>query len=73
MAFEIDLNILHNFLNIERERNLAMKEISEILGYDISFSEEEIQNNALEAYSKYISKEINKEVETWMKSLFSKT
>ena len=37
MAFEIDLNILHNFLNIERERNLAMKEISEILGYDISF------------------------------------
>jgi len=73
MAINIDLNTLQKLINIEEERNLAMQELSEQLGIDISFSKEEVLKNAMDAYSNYISQEINNEVETWMKSLFLKT
>ena len=39
-----------------------MKELSEILGIDFTFSEDEIMKNALEEYGKAIKKEINKAV-----------
>ena len=73
MAIKIDFNVLNRFIKVHEERNLAMKELSEQLGIDISFSDEEVLQHAMEEYSNYISNEINKEVETWMKSLFSKT
>ena len=73
MAINIDFNALQKLINIEEERNLAMQELSEQLGIDISFSKEEVLKNAMDAYSNYISQEINNEVETWMKSLFLKT
>ena len=41
------------FLKIERERQLAMKELSMMLGYDVSFSEEELLDNAGKAYANY--------------------
>ena len=66
---ELNLRVFDDLLRIEKERNLAMKELSESLGIDISFSEDEIMKNALQAYEKYI--ELTKEVEGWMKSLFS--
>ena len=62
---------LLEIIAIQEERQLAMKELSEQLGIDISFSDEEVLQYAMEEYSKYISTEINKEVELWMKSLFS--
>ncbi len=68
---ELNLKVFDDLLKIEKERNLAMKELSESLGIDISFSEEELMNNALQAYEKYIQRELTKEVEGWMKSLFS--
>jgi len=68
---EMNLRVFNDLLQIERERQLIMQELSENLGIDISFSEEEIMNNALSAYEKHIDKEITKEVEGWMKSLFS--
>ena len=68
---ELNLRVFDDLLRIEKERNLAMKELSESLGIDISFSEEELMNNALQAYEKYIQRELTKEVEGWMKSLFS--
>tara|TARA_X000001382_G_scaffold49111_1_gene33265 strand:+ start:49 stop:261 length:213 start_codon:yes stop_codon:yes gene_type:complete len=68
---EMNLRVFNDLLQIERERQLIMQELSENLGIDISFSEEEIMNNALSAYEKHIDKEITKEVEKWMKSLFS--
>tara|TARA_E500000318_G_scaffold112012_1_gene133383 strand:+ start:3382 stop:3594 length:213 start_codon:yes stop_codon:yes gene_type:complete len=68
---ELNLRVFDDLLKIEKERNLAMKELSESLGIDISFSEEELMNNALQAYEKYIQRELTKEVEGWMKSLFS--
>ena len=68
---ELNLRVFDGLLQIEKERNLAMQQLSENLGIDISFSEEEILNNALQAYEKYINRELTKEVEGWMKSLFS--
>jgi len=68
---EMNLQVFNDLLKIERERQLVMQDLSQNLGIDISFSEEEIMNNALSAYEKHIDKEITKEVEGWMKSLFS--
>ncbi len=73
MAFKLDMNKLNELMLIEQERQLAMEDLSEQLGVDISFSKEEVLQNAMDAYSNYISQEINKEVEEWMKSLFLKT
>jgi len=55
--FNIDL-----FIEIQRERAKAMEELSEILGMDFTFSEDEIIKNALEEYDKAIKKEIEKAV-----------
>jgi len=71
MAFEIDIKKLEELYEIEKERQLAMKELSEQLGYDISFSDDETIENALQAYNMYISKSVEQEVLALMKSLFS--
>jgi len=71
MAIEIDLSKFNELLQIQKERQLAMKELSESLGIDITFSDDEVIKFAMEAYEKQINKEINMEVERWMKSLFS--
>ena len=71
MATKLDLSKFNELLMIEQERQLAMKELSDILGVDISFSDEEVMNNTLDAYSKFINKQLSAEVEMWMKSLFS--
>ena len=71
MAFEIDIKKLEELYEIEKERQLAMKELSEQLGYDISFSDDETIENALQAYNMYLSKSVEREVLALMKSLFS--
>lgn len=68
---ELNLRVFDDLLRIEKERNLAMQELSQALGIDISFSEDEIMKNAMDAYEKHINRELTKEVEAWMKSLFS--
>jgi len=71
MAVEINVKKLHELYEIEKERQLAMKELSEQLGYDISFSDEETIENALQSYNMYLSKSVETEVLALMKSLFS--
>tara|TARA_R100001163_G_C5064448_1_gene202074 strand:+ start:906 stop:1121 length:216 start_codon:yes stop_codon:yes gene_type:complete len=71
MAIEIDLSKFNELLQIQKERQLAMKELSESLGTDITFSDDEVVKFAMEAYEKEINKQISAEVENWMKSLFS--
>jgi len=71
MAIEIDLSKFNELLQIQKERQLAMKELSESLGTDITFSDDEVIKFAMEAYEKEINKQITAEVENWMKSLFS--
>ena len=68
---ELNLRVFDDLLRIEKERNLAMKEVSDSLGIDITFRDDEIMNNAMRAYEEYINRELTKEVEGWMKSLFS--
>tara|TARA_R100000278_G_scaffold123203_1_gene111923 strand:- start:757 stop:972 length:216 start_codon:yes stop_codon:yes gene_type:complete len=71
MAIEIDLSKFNELFRVQKERQLAMKELSESLGTDITFSDDEVMKFAMEEYSKQIDKKINAEVEKWMKSLFS--
>ncbi len=71
MAIEIDMKVFDELLKIQKERKLAMDELSLALGYDVSFSEEEVKQFAMEEYEKLISKKINEEVQKWMKSLYS--
>ena len=70
MAVEINVQKLHELYEIEKERQLALKELSEQLGYDISFSDKEVMENALQSYNMYISKSVEREVLLLMKSLF---
>lgn len=71
MAIEIDLSKFNELLQIQKERQLAMQAVSESLGIDIGFSDDEVIKFAMEAYEKEINKQITTEVERWMKSLFS--
>jgi len=50
------------FIQAQKERAKAMKELSDMLGMDFTFSEDEIMKNALEEYGKAIKKEIDKAV-----------
>jgi len=59
------------YLDIEKERQLALKDLSEILGIDITFSDEEMKRNAEENFAKSFNKKIEKELNKWMKSAFS--
>ena len=68
---KIDFSKLNELIAIQKERQLIMKELSENIGIDISFSDEEVIKFAEEAYAKNIEKQIVEEVETWMKSLLS--
>ncbi len=71
MAIEIDMKVFNELLQIQKERKLAMDELSLVLGYDVSFSDDEVKQFAMEEYEKYINKQINEEVQKWMKSLYS--
>ena len=66
----IQIREFEKFLKIEKERQLATQELSEILGIDISLSDEEVIRNAQENFAKEYSKRIRKEVNSWMKSAF---
>ena len=68
----IDIPKLDEFkrlLNIEKERQLAMIELSNSLGIDISFSNEEIIKNAEEKYTQAVNKKIAEDINKWMKSI----
>ena len=71
MAIKVDFSKFKELLAIQEERKLAMDVLSEQLGIDISFSDEEVIKFAEEAYAKHIQEQVNEEVETWMKSAFS--
>ena len=59
------------YLQIQKERQLALQEVSEVLGIDIGFSDEEVIKNAEEAFAKAVGEKMNKEINEWMKSAFS--
>ena len=69
-SMAVSLKDFNRYLAIEKERQAALEELSEILGFDGSFSEEEMINNASESYSKAVSEQIKKEAAEWMKFRF---
>lgn len=71
MSVKIDISKFRELVSIQKERQLAMQALSESIGVDISFSDEEVVKFATEEYEKLIEQKINKEVEMWMKSLLS--
>jgi len=70
MAIKVDFSKWKELIEIQKERKLAMDVLSEQLGIDISFSDEEVMKFAEEAYSKHIEEQVLDEVEKWMKSAF---
>tara|TARA_R110000823_G_scaffold257033_4_gene378851 strand:+ start:147 stop:359 length:213 start_codon:yes stop_codon:yes gene_type:complete len=70
MAIKVDFSKWKELIEIQKERKLAMDVLSEQLGIDISFSDEEVMKFAEEAYSKHIEEQVLDEVEKWMKLAF---
>jgi DNA-binding ferritin-like protein (Dps family) len=70
LAIKLNVQKFTEFLEIQRERQLAMQELSQVLGIDISFSDEEIIKYATEQYENYVNSQVEKEVSLLMKSLF---
>ena len=61
------MNKFQEYLNIQKERNLLMKDVSKLLGVDFTFSEKEMVASAEESLAKFIEKEIVAEMDKWMK------
>ena len=70
MAIKVDFTLFKELLSIQKETQLVLQELSADLGYDISFSDDEVMQFAQEAYAEAIEKQLTKEVEEWMKSAF---
>jgi len=54
-------------LENEKERNETLKEIQAEIGFDISFSDEQVFKNAMDRFKLQLDKEIAEEISTWMK------
>ena len=61
------ISIFRKMLNLEKERQLATQELSQLLGIDISFSDEEVIKNAQDATVKHIEKELVKKINNMVK------
>lgn len=58
---------MQELIEIQKERQQATRELSEILGIDVSFSDEEIVQFAEEKLEEYINKETERMMKKWMK------
>jgi hypothetical protein len=68
---KISTKSFKEYLKIQKERQLEMKELSEQIGIDISFSDREIIRNAEEAFAKDVESKIVEELDKWMKLALS--
>jgi len=55
------------FVEIQKERQAATQELSQVLGIDVSFSDEEVIEYAMQSYNKVLQKQIAEDVLKWMK------
>jgi len=62
----INMRNLHQrfteLIRIQEERNLILKELESELGFDISFSEDDIMSNAIDILGAELAKDIDKEI-----------
>ena len=61
--------LFEKYLEIEKERNLQMLEVSRLLGVDFTFSEEELLKNAEEQLAKHMEKQLTEKVEKMFKGM----
>jgi len=61
------LKIFKEMLNLEKERQLATQELSQLLGIDISFSDEEVIKNAQDKTIKHIEKKLVERINNMVK------
>ncbi len=54
-------------LQNEKERSKALKEIQGEIGFDISFSDEQVFKNAIDRFKLQLDKKIAEDISTWMK------
>ena len=66
----LQISEFKKYLKIHQERQKATQELSEILGIDISLSDEEVMQYAEENFIKAYNKTLKNEVDEWMKSAF---
>ena len=71
LAFVLDISEYNKILEIQKERQKAMAEVSQILGIDVRISDEDVVKFAQQEFEEYVKKKISKEVNSWMKSAFS--
>ena len=58
MSFKVSIAEIERLIEIQEERQEAMKELSVLMGVDISFSDEEMQLFIDEEIAKYVGKKI---------------
>ena len=54
-------------LKKEKERNELLKELENIVGFDVSFSDEMVMKNARDAFAKAYDEELKEKLRIWMK------
>ena len=54
-------------LKKEQERNELLKDMEDIIGFDISFSDEMVMRNARDAFAKAYEKELQEKMKVCMK------
>ena len=54
-------------LKKEQERNELLKDMEDIIGFDVSFSDEMVMRNARDAFTKAYEKELKEKLKIWMK------
>tara|TARA_R100000278_G_scaffold13997_1_gene14732 strand:- start:8279 stop:8515 length:237 start_codon:yes stop_codon:yes gene_type:complete len=54
-------------LKKEQERNELLKDMEDIIGFDVSFSDEMVMRNARDAFTKAYDKELKEKLKIWMK------
>lgn len=54
-------------LKKEQERNELLKELEDIVGFDVSFSDEMVMKNARDAFAKAYDEELKEKLRIWMK------
>jgi len=71
LAFTLDISEYKKILEIQKERQKAMAEVSQILGIDVRLSDDDVAKFAEQEFAEYVQRKISKEVNSWMKSAFS--
>ena len=57
----------NRLLALERQRSEMLKDIEEDIGFDISFSDEQIFKNAMATFEVELNKHIAEEISSWMR------